>query len=258
MSEEFEPIATAITFLIVGLYIAAYFIVTISRNKQFQRLQKNPKVFIDLITKWLPYFSPIEMAIMSSHRSDTAYILYLAELAKQNTIKISPDCQYIAYPVNFDMQTWQGQIINILDVCKQNFEKRGYAIQQDCGYWILPTQALELHLGDILFGARNNVITKLIRYKIQYIKNNNPDFNLRMLEKDVSIFSGIYNQLQRIDFLQIVNDNSNLLLPILYAQKYSHHKWYELPEQCDNLTKITNSALGWTAGSILHYALGKL
>ena len=255
MSEEFEPIATAITFLIIGFYITAYVIITTKNNKRFR---ENPNFFVDLITKWSPYFSPIEMAIMFSHRSDAAYILYLAELAKQNIIKISPDCQYVAYPINFDLQTWQGHIINILDICKQKFEKRGYVIQQDCGYWILPTEALDLHLGDILFDVRNNIITNLVRKKVYYLKNNNPNFNLRMLEKDVSMLSCIPHNLPRIDFLQIVNDNSNPLLPILYAQKYSNHRWYDTQEQCDNLTKITNSVIGWCRGSILHYTLGKL
>lgn len=253
MSEEFESIATVITFLMIGLYITAYIIVITINNKRFQ---ENPNFFIDLVTKWSPYFSPIEIAIMTSQRSDVAYLLYLAELAKQNIIKISPDCQYVAYPINFDLQTWQGHIINILDICKQKFEKRGSVVQYDCGYWILPTEALDLHLGDILFDVRNNIITNLVRKKVYYLKDNNPNFNLRMLKKDVSKLRWIPHNLPRIDFLQIVNDNSNPLLPILYAQKNSNRSWYDT--QCDNLTKITSSVIGWCRGSILEYALSKL
>ncbi len=217
--------------IIIALFIVTSFLLLIflvcsleikSYRKTGAMIKEDPNLIYNIVYKWVPkYFTPIEFAVYVGYGEPyLGYLLCLGDLASQHIIKFRPDFEYIAYPVNYNCNTYQSVILCELDYCRQRLQSHGKYIQCDSGYWLLPTESL---FGYIRRGfTRNQLVDKLVKSKIEYLQINDPYFNKDALRQDVKTLVKYLRASQYVSHpiveltTVINNNNNNVMIPLLY------------------------------------------
>ena len=216
-----------ISILGAALIISFIFLLCSLEAKSYRKtgnmIKENPNLIYNIVYKWVPkYFTPIEFAAHVGYGNPyLGYLLCLGDLANKHIIKFKPDFEYIAYPVNYNCNDYQGIILSELDYCRQRLQSRGEYIQCDSGYWLLPTQHLFRYIRRGL--TRNQLVDKLVKSKIEYLQCNDPYFDKNALRQDVSTLvkylrATKYVSYQIVELTTIINNNNNndVMIPLLY------------------------------------------